>query len=262
MSRTVVLTKGMAPGAKPRTLCSSGASLWLGRGRSRSSRNGEVIYRHFRQWLDSSRVDAPSHPGDDGYLAGALESKCERKCLSLHQARSQPKQCEVICSRLERDRRFGWYGNSFRSRRGYASAVHEEGAADGHGFGDPCAATEQAVVHAAIVPNRERDGHLVPRLPGPWIGSRSRTQVGEGFGAGRIQYVVRSGGRNACHNQQADGDDHGRKWDAADWLISLARSWPHAASMSSPREYRTDVAIPAVRKMPAKRSIPAGSGRS
>ena len=118
----------------------------------------------------------------------------------------------------------GWYDNSFRGGRSYASATHEEGAADRHGFRDRRATAEQPVVHGSIVPNQERDGHPFSHLPSWWLGWQSRLELGQHSGAGMNHHLVRSNNRNACDNEQAHRADHDDKWDAADWSNSLARS--------------------------------------
>ena len=91
--------------------------------------NSEVAQRDLRQRRDPSRVDSSSHPGNDSHLAGALESKRERKRFSLHQISSEPEQCEMALSRLKRDLGLSWYVNSFRGGCGFAPAMNEKGVA-------------------------------------------------------------------------------------------------------------------------------------
>ena len=52
--------------------------------------------------------------------------------------------------------------------------------------------------------------------------------------------------RRLARTSQRNRTIHYGMGDTAEGPSSFARSCPHAASMSNPREYRTDVGIPAV----------------
>ena len=94
-----------------------------------------------------------------------LESKCQRERLPLHQIGLQSVQGEMTLSRLQGNRRFGWYDNSRGRGRGFSPAVNEEGAACLHASRHRSAAAEKAVVYVTVILNRKRDGHSVRDLP-------------------------------------------------------------------------------------------------
>jgi hypothetical protein len=165
-------------------------------------------------------------------------------------------------SRLKGDRRLGWYDNPFRDGRGFASAIYEEGAAYPDAVRNRGTAADKAVAFVAIVLNEKSDRQPFRSLPGRCTGSQSCFWRRQEIGADQSHHFIGSSECCACQEEQAPDTDHDGMRDAAEWAISFARSCPHAASMSNPREYRTDVGIPDERKMPEKCSIPAGSGRS
>jgi hypothetical protein len=118
----------------------------------------------------------------------------------LDQVGLKTEQCEVTFPGLKRYHRSGWYDYSFWEGRGFTSATGEDDAANTDAARDRSAASEQAIIQVAVVPDRNRDWHPVTSPASRRIGWESVFLGHHNAGTGQRRRSVRSAGCHACQD--------------------------------------------------------------